>query len=724
MGIERDGILKKRLRCVLSFACLAAVLMTTSLVGLAEEAPEILPFTVGTEETGSLAEDAFSQSMDEGTLFAVCGRVSLEKNRQYDLEMAVTLTEESDSMVLTTLLCATDWLENGEPDSETMEIIGGNANAATDTDALSLRSSLFIEEAGEYLLVCAVMVPNPQAAGEYRLLVTDKGAVEQLKPAWNGSALNAYSALAAAPDGTLYVATGYSEMDLADPDAGEGDLDDGYYLVALNPQDGAEKWRFELAAASDGTPLVGPDGTIYIGTYADEDGTSHVYAVKPDGTVKWTRAFTNTDPDKRGDFWYSSALYNDKLLVKSDSALFALEAATGKDSWKAEAELYNFAYANPVIAGGHVYVAAWKDADTIFETGILLAYDLESGDRAFTLEDLELGPNVCTMAADGDGMLYYLSSDAPEVSAEYTPSNPLYAVAPDGTVKWTASTGLVTYQHFPLLVSKGVLYTAGMSMDTLTYRLLTFDAKTGKALDSVDLPLLQGPLSGMVLAENGDIYLAADNGLLCRRADGSLAWYAHPIGTDMTGAVTPMLLTKDGKLCLSYGDSLGSESPGSQLLCFDIGVGYADGWSMYFANPARQNAFTGNYKVSFESNGGTAVAPQWLDINAVVSKPANPTKQGSVFTGWFTDKELTNPYDFSAKVTSSFTLYAKWETVATTTAPNSTTAPTATKPSGSTATQPDTTSNPKTGPSSAMAGLASMLLITGGALTVVSRKRH
>ena len=40
---------------------------------------------------------------------------------------------------------------------------------------------------------------------------------------------------------------------------------------------------------------------------------------------------------------------------------------------------------------------------------------------------------------------------------------------------------------------------------------------------------------------------------------------------------------------------------------------------------------------------------------------SEPTKDGCVFDGWYTDKELTTPFDSTAKLTGDVTLYAKWK---------------------------------------------------------------
>lgn len=66
------------------------------------------------------------------------------------------------------------------------------------------------------------------------------------------------------------------------------------------------------------------------------------------------------------------------------------------------------------------------------------------------------------------------------------------------------------------------------------------------------------------------------------------------------------------------------------------------------------------YTVKFNTDGGSTVTSQKLRKNSRATEPKNPTKDGYIFDGWYTDSDFTNEYDFDAKVTNNITLYAKW----------------------------------------------------------------
>lgn len=67
-----------------------------------------------------------------------------------------------------------------------------------------------------------------------------------------------------------------------------------------------------------------------------------------------------------------------------------------------------------------------------------------------------------------------------------------------------------------------------------------------------------------------------------------------------------------------------------------------------------------DYTVTYESNGGSTVPSQTVKYNETANKPADPTKSGCTFAGWYTEEKLTNKYDFATPVTGNITLYAKW----------------------------------------------------------------
>ena len=71
------------------------------------------------------------------------------------------------------------------------------------------------------------------------------------------------------------------------------------------------------------------------------------------------------------------------------------------------------------------------------------------------------------------------------------------------------------------------------------------------------------------------------------------------------------------------------------------------------------------YIVSFESNGGTAIASVEVDEGDTVAAPADPVKASDgnytyEFEGWYTNVGLTDPFSFSTPITDDLPLYAKY----------------------------------------------------------------
>ena len=99
---------------------------------------------------------------------------------------------------------------------------------------------------------------------------------------------------------------------------------------------------------------------------------------------------------------------------------------------------------------------------------------------------------------------------------------------------------------------------------------------------------------------------------------------------------------------------------------------YSSKFSTYSVGYNKVSSGTGNskgggsgtavsYTVSFETNGAGELESLTVAKNGVIKEPKTPAKEGFEFAGWYIDKELKTKYDFSEKVTKSFTLYAAWE---------------------------------------------------------------
>ena len=66
------------------------------------------------------------------------------------------------------------------------------------------------------------------------------------------------------------------------------------------------------------------------------------------------------------------------------------------------------------------------------------------------------------------------------------------------------------------------------------------------------------------------------------------------------------------------------------------------------------------FTIIFDTDGGSTILSQIVNINEKVLVPEIPTKEGYLFVEWELDGK---PYDFETPVTSDLTLKANWETI-------------------------------------------------------------
>jgi len=101
--------------------------------------------------------------------------------------------------------------------------------------------------------------------------------------------------------------------------------------LALYPNNGSLKWSFSPYDCTWTTPIIGPDGTVYIGSTR-----GNFFAINSNGTERWR------SPISAG-FWFggSAALSLDNTLyfgttsfMGGTPAFYAINASTGQEKWR------------------------------------------------------------------------------------------------------------------------------------------------------------------------------------------------------------------------------------------------------------------------------------------------------------------------------------------------------------------------------------------------------
>ncbi|MBS1718310.1 MAG: PQQ-like beta-propeller repeat protein [Armatimonadetes bacterium] len=140
--------------------------------------------------------------------------------------------------------------------------------------------------------------------------------------------------MAVAADGTLYFSTGD---------------DTTFNFYALDSATGAQKWIFNADDFMEGGVAIASDGTIYFGSR-----NKNLFAVNPNGTMKWTYALggTRSTPAIGAD----GTVY---AISDTNGSCVALNGATGAKIW--ETSIVQDAVGSPAIASdGSLFVGGDK----------------------------------------------------------------------------------------------------------------------------------------------------------------------------------------------------------------------------------------------------------------------------------------------------------------------------------------------------------------------------
>jgi outer membrane protein assembly factor BamB len=221
-------------------------------------------------------------------------------------------------------------------------------------------------------------------------------------------------------DGTIYV----------------GGTDD-MKLYAVNP-DGTKKWDF-IAGSSVLFQTIGADGTIYAGTSTPDN---KLYAIKPNGVKKWT--VDATQPVVKPAIGADGTIYSGSF----NTNLFAVNP-DGSKKWLYKYEVKS----NPVIGtDGMIYIGTSSDLFGLNSDGAV-----KWGFHA--------GNNVRSTPAFGADGTIYVGTD----------NQVLYAINPEGKVNWEFAAGGFGYEN-PAIGADGTIYMG--SWDGKLYAIGTIGASS------------------------------------------------------------------------------------------------------------------------------------------------------------------------------------------------------------------------------------------------------
>jgi len=176
--------------------------------------------------------------------------------------------------------------------------------------------------------------------------------------------------------------------------------------------DGTEKWNITLEGKVTSSPVIGPDGTIYVGS-----NNESLYAINPDGSLKWKENIEHNlyyppTINKNGTLYFHLSVDKEKLYAYSEE---------GEQIWNITPESLhgvesNFGY-SPVI----------NSNNTIFieESGGLSAVNPNGTIKWRVYQDEIMGFMQHSPAMDSNGIIYFV-----------TANGYLNAYYPNGTKKW------------------------------------------------------------------------------------------------------------------------------------------------------------------------------------------------------------------------------------------------------------------------------------------------
>lgn len=545
--------------CMVLSVVLAAVPMTASAASVSYTAVDYsTEITLGAKVSGSInSEDTIV--VPDGTVYGNTGyTVSLESGVTYSISYTLTAADGMPKSYLDPIFCV---LTGKEFQNDSTDVIRSYSNAWNNCVTVTETFLFTLTEKGEYRILPLVFLDSSDfpCVIDYSFTIV---ATETAEPDWSIS-LEKYTnyMIAATADGTVYVPT---STGLA-PDV----------LLAVD-KDGNEMRQFEVDGYISTSPLVGPDGTIYVGAYVDGGGSLILYAINADGTQNWSHVAESSEDTS----YFGQMALSDSgiLMVTRDddpAALVGFDAATGTLLWENEEGRYGSwcTWGGHVLYGNTVYVSN-NDNLSIVAINVLTGATLWETDA---LDDC-CGAGESSLSVDKDGTLYLVCDGKVEID-DTALQCPVYAINPDGSVKWVKEYGLWDNDSFQTAVDENYVYVGANT------KILTLNKADGSLVKEInfddvlsDSSSSEPDFTGLTLLDDGSMIAQLEGLLLQFTPEGLVSRLMLTEG--YAGAV----LTETGGLYV-----IGNDNLGHTLLYYNLGVAPRLGWAMSGGNAQMTN---------------------------------------------------------------------------------------------------------------------------------------
>lgn len=312
----------------------------------------------------------------------------------------------------------------------------------------------------------------------------------------------------------------------------------------------------------------------------------------------------------------------------SEGALVCVDLASGKVDWttdkkKSETnENEGYYWAGAAVSGDDIIIGN--------ESGKVALIDGSNGKE---LSNVSVGTPVRSgiiaveVGENGDGTYLAVSRD----------NGTLYKIRRSGD-KLTLEGKPVAFAAISTstpAVSNGLAYVCGMDIEGYG-TLSVIDLSTMSVKKSIRADKGESKSTPLVSVQGNDTYVY----FTCNALPGGV--YAYKLGDD----AAQMIFTPDAKY---------REYCTASIICDEKG-------NLYYANDSGRLfklAGAESWRVAFDAQGGSYVAPRYVAKNKMVSEPAAPTRDGHTLLGWYTAEG--EKWDFAKDVvTADMTLYAKW----------------------------------------------------------------